>query len=100
MASRRSVRAHKNAASSVTPTWVKALAAIILGVGATVYGAFTAFETQRSHDRDIGAIQQMLGEIRGDVKSLLRNQKPEPKFHYIPPYSGQRGTHVTPDLDT
>lgn len=65
--------------SKIVPTWVKLVFGIAVGIGSTVAATYTTFETQRGHDRDLQNVQEMLREIRGDIKQLLG--KPQAMKH-------------------
>ncbi len=46
--------------NGVAAVWGKFLLAFALGIGATVAGTFTTFETKEDHDRDLTRLEQMI----------------------------------------
>ncbi len=59
------------------PAWGRLIIAFIIGVGTAVAATFTTFETQTDHDNDLVRVEDLLKEVRQDVKVLLqRGQSP------------------------
>lgn len=68
-------------------TCAKLFLAFALGVGTTVAAAYNTFETAVAHNRDQARTEQMLQEIRADIKILLgRSQFRTPRT--LPPEEG------------
>lgn len=81
--------AHKQKVTETVPWWLKWSLALVVGVGSAVAATYTTFETQSGHDKDLRGVQEMLQEIRGDVKKLLgappyTPAPPEPEV--LPPW--------------
>lgn len=58
--------------NDIAAFWLKLALAFGLGVGSAVAATFTTFETQKAHATDQNTNEQMLREIRQDVKMLLQ----------------------------
>ncbi len=48
--------------NGIAAVWGKFLLAFALGIGATVAGTFTTFETQEDHERDLTRLESILIE--------------------------------------
>ena len=48
--------------NGIAAVWGKFLLAFALGIGATVAGTFTTFETQKAHERDLTKLESMIIE--------------------------------------
>lgn len=64
--------------------WIRIILAFSLGVGSAVAATFTTFETQKAHDADQESNQQMMKEMRDDIKTLLQRVPAQPTIRKKP----------------
>lgn len=74
--------------NGLVATWAKFSLAFALGIGATVAGTFTTFETQEAHERDLTRLESMI--IEKDRRDHLRYMQLQQRLDSIL----QRGFYV------
>jgi hypothetical protein len=62
----------------------KLLLAFALGAGTAVAAAYNTFETGAAHQLDQARTEQMLEEIRGDIKTILSRTAPNFRIPKVP----------------
>lgn len=65
--------------------FAKLLLAFALGAGTAVAAAYNTFETTSAHRADQDRTDEMLREIRGDIKTLLGRTPPHYQVPKQPP---------------